>query len=77
MGVYVIVLTVWNVVMLLISYLYYSRICSDMNCYLKSRRKQRSRGAKSAPPRQFASSTLYEEVVHLNPAEDALLQNSF
>ncbi|KAK8801627.1 hypothetical protein WA588_005913, partial [Blastocystis sp. NMH] len=73
LGVYVIVLTVWNVVMLLISYLYYSHICSDMNCYLKSRRKQRVHGAKSAPSRQFAPSTVYEEVVHLNPAEDALL----
>ena len=50
--------------------------CSDMNCYLKSRRKQRVHGAKSAPSRQFAPSTVYEEVVHLNPAEDALLHNS-
>lgn len=74
------ILTIWNVVMLLISYLYYHKICSDMNCHLKSRREQNrgnwnKRTKNDMQIRDSSLSTVYGDIVHLNSAEDELLRS--
>ena len=79
LGSYILILTLWNIVMLLISYLYYQKICSDMNCHLKTRREQNrenwKRPKNEYQVRESSLSTVYGDIVHLNPAEDELLRS--
>lgn len=75
LGHYILILTLWNVVMLFFSYAFYRRICEDMNSYLKIRRDSK-RGVKPVgrkrEPSGFSS---LGDIVELNAEEEALLNS--
>ena len=56
--------------MLLMSYLFYRHICSDMNFYLKSRRLQNSKHWQATSQRESAVFANLGDVVLLNGAEE-------
>ena len=69
-GSYIWILTTWNICMLLMSYLFYRHICSDMNFYLKSRRLQNSKHWQATSQRESAVFANLGDVVLLNGAEE-------
>ena len=54
-GYYIGILTVWNLVLIVIAYLYYRHVCTEMNYHLKNRRMK----AKSWNETRRRDSSLY------------------
>lgn len=71
LGYYIGILTIWNIVMLLISYLFYRHICLDMNYHLKSRRSQSSKYWESVRRRDSSIYSNWGDTVLLNGEEES------
>ena len=68
-------LTVWNVIMLCLSYFFYRRICEDMNSYLKIRRVEKRGLNGAARKRGQSGMSNLGDIVELNAEDEDLLKS--